>query len=207
VLLRRPSLARTTGKRGVATKSKAIELAFDYPLDRSVGALLRMTYRTMAQELQALLAPHGIPIGMWYFLRALWQEDGVTQRELSERVGAMAPTTVEQLRKMEEAGLILRVRSAADRRRIHVSLTEKGRALRPALLPYAAAVNDAALVGLSEMEISYLRLMLHRIRSNLATHAARRKGVERLTVIGPEEGFTTEARRTRRKDKRSRSGP
>jgi DNA-binding MarR family transcriptional regulator len=145
---------------------------FDYPLERSVGALLRVTYRTMAQELQALLAPHGIPIGMWYFLRALWEEDGLTQRELSKRVGAMAPTTVEQLRKMEQSGLIERVRSVEDRRRIHVSLTAKGKALRHELLPYAAAVNDAALVGLSDLEISYLRLMLDRIRANLATRQA-----------------------------------
>jgi DNA-binding MarR family transcriptional regulator len=126
----------------------------------------------MAQELQSLLAPHGIPIGMWYFLRALWEEDGLTQRELSERVGAMAPTTVEQLRKMEQSGLIERVRSVEDRRRIHVSLTAKGKALRSELLPYAAAVNDAALVGLSNMEVSYLRLMLDRIRTNLATRQA-----------------------------------
>jgi DNA-binding MarR family transcriptional regulator len=84
----------------------------------------------------------------------------------------MAPTTVEQLRKMEQSGLIERVRSVEDRRRIHVSLTEKGRALRRELLPYAADVNDIALVGLSDMEISYLRLMLDRIRRNLASHQA-----------------------------------
>ena len=186
----RRHLARTTTKRAIAPDHPAGRDAnFDYPLSRSVGALLRMTYRTMAQELQALLAPHGIPIGMWYFLRALWEEDGLTQRELSQRVGAMAPTTVEQLRKMEQSGLIERVRSAEDRRRIHVSLTEKGRALRRELLPYAAAVNDAALVGLSDMEISYLRLMLDRIRANLAARqaAGQRSGPKAARVRGGGE--------------------
>jgi len=49
------------------------------------------------------------------FLRVLWIIDGLSQRELSARVGVMEPTTVIALRSMECAGLIERVRGHDNR--------------------------------------------------------------------------------------------
>ena len=150
------------------------------PLTHSIGYLVRATHRAFAQDLQRYLAPHGIPVGMWYFLRALWQEDGLTQRELGQRIGSMDPTTVEQLRNMERRGLIERRRSVADRRKIHVFLTPEGRALRRRLLPYVDAVNTTALDGLSDGEIGFVRLVLAQIKDNLdAAEAADKPPVPR----------------------------
>ena len=140
-----------------------------FPMEHSVGSAVRLTHRGFAQALGDALAPYDIPIGMWYFLRVLWEEDGLTQRELSRRSGSMDSTTVEQLKNMENAGYILRRRSTEDRRKIHVYLTPKGRALQTKLLPFAIDVNDKALQGLSDGEIGFLRLVLTRIRANLET--------------------------------------
>ena len=106
---------------------------------------------------------------MWYFLRTLWEEDGLTQRELSRRAGTMEPTTLQQLRSMEAMGLIQRERSAADRRKIHVRLTPRGKRLEAQLIPYAREVNAAALKGLRRSEINELRRLLAHIRGQLAT--------------------------------------
>lgn len=143
-----------------------------HPLDFSVGYLLRVTHRCFAQDLQRHLAPYDVPMGMWYFLRALWQENGLTQRELSRRVGSMEPTTVEQLKNMERRGFIERRRSTDDRRKIHVSLTPEGRALVRGLLPFAEAVNAKALEGLSEGEIGFLRLVLSRMKKQFEAREA-----------------------------------
>jgi len=171
-------------------RKAAAEIAF--PLERSVGAQLRLTYRSLAQALQARLEPHGIPIGMWYFLRALWEEDGLSQRELSDRVGAMAPTTVEQLRNMEEMGLVARRRCPADKRKINVFLTAKGRALRPLLLPYAVAVVNAALDGFTAAEAGIMLRLLQRMRRNVASGAAARPalaaGLSRARAGRPPRG-------------------
>lgn len=150
----------------------AAQPEFDHPLEFSVGYLVRATQRAFVQDLQRHLAPYDIPMGMWYFLRALWQEDGLTQRALSQRVGTMEPTTVEQLRNMERRGFIERRRSAADRRKVHVFLTAEGSALRSRLLPYAAEVNAAALAGFSDGEIGILRLVLTRMKQNLERRQA-----------------------------------
>lgn len=142
--------------------------ATDFSLAASLGAAIRFTHRAFAQDLQSHLAAHDIPVGMWFFLRALWEDDGLTQRELSRRVGIMEPTTLQQLRSMETKGLIERRRSTVDRRKIHVHLTRAGKALKPDLLPYAREVNLAATAGFSAEELTLLRRLLDRIQKNLA---------------------------------------
>lgn len=144
----------------------------DFPPDQSIGYLIRATYRTYIHDLEARLAEHDIPIGMWYFLRALWHQDGVTQRELSERVGSMGPTTAEQLNNIEARGYIVRKRSDTDRRKIHVHLTPKGRKLRDTLLPLAQRNNSDALRGFTAAEIETLRLSLFRIMENFGPRRA-----------------------------------
>lgn len=107
-----------------------------------VAALLRDAHRAVAKSLSAKIAPHGVSIGQWHFLRALWQEDGMTQRELSHRVGMMEPTTVTALNGMERRGLVKRVRNPRDRRKLNVFLTDAGRSLKAQLLPLEEALNQ-----------------------------------------------------------------
>ena len=142
-------------------------VATSYPMEQSIGSQVRRAHRQFAQALQAALAPQDIPLGMWYFLRALWEEDGLTQREISERVGATAPTAVEQLRNMEKRGLIVRRASEEDRRKVHFDLTEEGRAIQSDLLRFAEDVNSVALEVFTAGEIGFLRLALIRIQDNL----------------------------------------
>ncbi|MDR3524827.1 MAG: MarR family transcriptional regulator [Acetobacteraceae bacterium] len=142
--------------------------AAPFPMEQSIGSQVRRTHRLFAQALQAALAPQEIPLGMWYFLRALWEEDGLTQREISERVGATAPTAVEQLRNMEKRGLLSRRASEEDRRKVHFHLTELGRSVETELLAYAEGVNRIAMEGFTEGEIGFLRLALMRMQDNLA---------------------------------------
>lgn len=135
--------------------------------ERSIGFELRRTSRLCEIDMQARLAPHGIQMGMWYYLRALWHEDGLTQSELSRRVGASGPTTQDQIRRMEGQGLVTRERSASDQRRLHVRLTPRGAALQHELLRHAADNESAILSGLAPAEAAMLRLLLERVRRSL----------------------------------------
>ena len=75
---------------------------FHYTPGQSLGYLVRDTFRAFTRELEARIgAAAGVSIGHWYFLRALWEEDGLNQRELSRRVGMMEPTTVTAVNGME----------------------------------------------------------------------------------------------------------
>ena len=139
----------------------------DVEFGSSIGYQLRKTYRMTEFYIQMKLSRHNIQIGMWYFLRVLWIEDGLTQRELSQRVGATEPTTLEQLRKMEKRGLIERRRDVIDRRKTIVLLTAEGKKLKSRLLRYVDDLNAVAFRGFKEQEISDLLQCHHRVRENL----------------------------------------
>ena len=106
----------------------------DFPPRLSSGYLVRDAHRAFQRLLERRIAPYGVTRGQWYFLRVLWNADGLSQRELSARVGMMEPTTVIALRSMERSGLIRRVRSNDDRRKVRVTLTAKAKRLRHELL-------------------------------------------------------------------------
>ncbi|MCB9958146.1 MAG: MarR family transcriptional regulator [Rhodospirillaceae bacterium] len=128
---------------------------------------LREAQRAVTRVLASRIAAKGVSIGHWYFLLALWQEEGLTQRDLSGRVGMMEPTTVTALSGMEKQGLVRRVRNSEDRRKVNVYLTDRGRALRDQLLPTAAEVESLALAGFSAEDSAKLRTLLRRVTDNL----------------------------------------
>lgn len=137
------------------------------PLATSVGHQVRATHRALQRLLQMKIRAHGITPGMWYFLRVLWEEDGLSQRELSDRVGAMAPTTLTAIVAMEKAGLVRRRKDQADRRRLRIELTARGRALEQVLLPQAAEVVEVAVDGFTAAERRALLAALGRIQQNI----------------------------------------
>ncbi len=142
----------------------------DYTETRnSAGFLVRDTHLQFARALRTRLQPHKVTPGQWFFLRALWEEEGLSQRELSRRVGTTEPTTVSALRLLERNGVIRRQRNATDRRTINIFLTDAGRALKQDLLPYALEVNTVATAGLSMEEVDQLYAILGKIRDNLAS--------------------------------------
>ncbi len=133
----------------------------------SPGHLIRDAHRAMQRHLEDAIATVGVSRGQWYFLRVLWEGEGLTQRELSSRVGMMEPTTVVALNSMEKIGLIRRERNPQDRRKIHIYLTEKGSSLRETLLPLARGVNDLATEGIAEEDLEGFRRAINRMILNL----------------------------------------
>jgi DNA-binding MarR family transcriptional regulator len=143
------------------------------PNDR-MAHLVKDAARSFLRSLQARLVPHGISLGHWVFLRILWEQDGLTQRELSQEAGVMEPTTAVALRAMEELGLIRRERLPDNRKSVYVFLTRRGKALKAKLVPLAEEVNRLAMTGLSEAQIAATRRSLLVMLDNLASDPALR---------------------------------
>lgn len=128
---------------------------------------MREVYRAFARSLQVRVAREGVTIGMWFVLRMLWDEDGLTQRELSDRVGINGPTMVTAINSMERAGLVQRVPNKTDRRKTNIHLTERGRRMKTVLWPKAADVLALAFKGLSREQIRTVGKTLLQIKANL----------------------------------------
>jgi DNA-binding MarR family transcriptional regulator len=68
---------------------------------------------------------------------------------------------------MEKAGLIRRVRSGDDRRKVHVLLTAKAKGLRNELLGVARTITDKAEEGISVRDFASFRRVIARMTANL----------------------------------------
>lgn len=141
------------------------------PNDR-LAHLVKDATRSMVRALQMRLTEYSVSFGHWTFLRILWEADGLTQRELSDQAGVMAPTTFAAVTAMEKLGLVERHYHPANKKNTHVYLTPKGRALKDKLVPLAEEVNDISVRGLSERDIKTARKVLLAVIENLAEDEA-----------------------------------
>jgi len=139
----------------------------EFPPHLSSGYQVRDAHRAFQRLLERRIAPFGVTRGQWYFLRVLWITDGLSQRELSARVGMMEPTTVIALRSMEKSGLIRRVRGDDDRRKVLVFLTAKAKRLRGELLGVARTITAEAEEGIALRDLAAFRRIVARMTENL----------------------------------------
>jgi DNA-binding MarR family transcriptional regulator len=142
------------------------------PNDR-LAHLVKDATRGLLRALQMRLSRHGVAFGHWAFLRILWEQDGLTQRALSEEAGLMEPTTSSALAAMEKLGYVRRERRPDNRKNVHVFLTPKGKALRRKLVPLAEQVNDVAVRGASAADVAATRRTLLVMVENLARDETR----------------------------------
>jgi MarR family transcriptional regulator, organic hydroperoxide resistance regulator len=153
--------------RTQSAKAKPARREVDFPPRLSSGYLVRDAHRAFQRLLERRIAAYGVTRGQWYFLRVLWTNDGLSQRELSARVGMMEPTTVIALRSMEKSGLIHRVRSGDDRRKVRVLLTAKAKRLRGQLLAVARTITGQAEAGIAARDLASFRRVIARMTANL----------------------------------------
>jgi len=140
--------------------------------DDRFAHLVKDATRALVRALQRRLARFGVPFGHWAFLRILWESDGLTQRELSREAGVMEPTTSGALKAMQSRGYIARRRLAGNRRKIHIFLTRKGRALQSKLVPLAEEVNRIAVRGVPARDVAATRRTLLAVLESLARDEA-----------------------------------
>jgi DNA-binding MarR family transcriptional regulator len=122
----------------------------DFDRSRSAGYLIASLSRVFTRALATRLAPLGLAPGQFPVLLALWEEDGLTQRALVERLDVEQATMANTLARMARDGLVTRARDPADRRAEIVRLTPRARDVAEGAMAAATAVDAELLAGLSE---------------------------------------------------------
>lgn len=171
---RRKSPPGSAGKRKLDADAR-----FSLDPSASVGYLIRDIHRALVKRLIRELQQHQVTLGMWFFLRALWNRDGLTQRELARHVRMTEPTAVVALKGMERRGLIGRVADPADLRKAYIFLTPKGRALRASIMPFIVIQNEELLSGLPRASRSEFVRLLQRMHEHVSQIVATGNGRER----------------------------
>ena len=120
--------------------------------DRSPGYLANHMARLFAQRLHERIRPLGLAPAQFVALLELWEGDGLTQRELVERLDVEQATMANTLNRMERDGLIERRAHETDARARTVHLTDQARALREPAQAAAREVNAMAMADVSDAE-------------------------------------------------------
>jgi len=134
---------------------------------RGLRYLVRALNRAYTKLIELELAPHiDMTYAQWSFIRVLTHGDGLSQRELSDRLGLMENTTLVALNLLESRGWIRRERDKQDRRRLLVYLTDKGREIER-LRPLVRKANRVAVSGMDVATVESTRRALETMLVNL----------------------------------------
>ncbi|WP_277996241.1 MarR family transcriptional regulator [Methylobacterium sp. Leaf469] len=79
---------------------------------------------------RALLAAHDLTYPQYLVLLVLWEQEGVTVKEIGTRLFLDSGTLTPLLKRLEASGHVRRARDRADERQVSIFLTEKGRDLK-----------------------------------------------------------------------------
>ena len=166
-----PSRTQRPARRRVTQRSESQSILHHWreavPDDR-FAHLVKDATRSFQRSLQMRLADHDVPFGHWTFLRVLWVHDGLTQKQLSDEVGVMEPTTFAAVKAMDSRGWVERRQLAENRKNVYVFLTDAGRALKATLVPLAEQVNCLAVAGLTADDVAAVRRVLLAVITQLA---------------------------------------
>lgn len=102
----------------------------DLTLEDQLCFSLYATSMAINRIYKPLLDELGITYPQYLVLSALWEEDGRTVGAIAERLALESSTITPLVKRLEAASLVTRERQAADERRVSVSLTRKGRAMK-----------------------------------------------------------------------------
>ena len=134
---------------------------------RSTMTQLVLSARASRTALSAHLAAIDVYPGQDAVLLALGAEDGLSLRDLADRLSVRPPTITKTVARLASQDILEKRASPSDARQSHAFLTEKGQALLQEVRLAQKAVEREALKGLSDKERKSLRKLLQRVERNL----------------------------------------
>jgi DNA-binding MarR family transcriptional regulator len=114
----------------------------------------------------------GVTRAQWKVLFRLSRTPGLRQVELADILDVEPITLSRIIDRLEEAGLVERLRDPDDRRAWRLEITTKAQPLIAKLRALAEELMDEAFAGLSEDDLALMRGKLAKIRDNIAAAGA-----------------------------------
>jgi DNA-binding MarR family transcriptional regulator len=141
-----------------------------HPPSESLGFIIYRTALALKAALQHAFKEqgHAITPEQWVIIRHLWEEEGLSQREIGEKASKDKPNITRMLDALEKKHLIFRQPHPRDRRKYCIYLTKEGRQLHAYLWPLARSLRDQVTQNLPQEEIDVLKATLNKIYHNIS---------------------------------------
>ena len=134
-----------------------------------IGYLMARTHLTLKKQLNKALADAGHDVrveqmGLMYFL---WQQDGISQREIVNQVKKVKSSITRLIDNMEKQNLVVRIPDQTDKRNKLIFLTHKGKALQKQLSVVLNNKLEQAYQNIEKEHIQICKNVLNDMFNNL----------------------------------------
>ena len=129
-------------------------------------------FEVLETHCRKLGKPYVVTPPQWGLLALLSHQDGQTISTLAQRLGVDGPAVTNIVKRLEQSGLVARVRDRVDERVVNVLLTTEGKEIIASLLPLVAQFQEQ-LLSAEEQE-----MLLGQLRHLIA----------RISIVAPEAG-------------------
>ena len=139
----------------------------NFKLDDSLGFILSKVNTKLKNEFFQQLRENDVTPEQWAILCCLWEQEGITPKEIADLTCKDKPTTSRIIEKLIKKGFAVRISHPIDKRAFQIFLTTDGRALREELIPKANYLLEKATRGIEEYKLVELKKMLNQLYDNI----------------------------------------
>jgi len=147
------------------------------PTEESVGYIIHEVAKAFRRRFEEEVKVHDLTLPQMRALGELVRKGGVSQVSLAGAIDADPMTLKGILDRLEKRGLVRRQQDPSDSRAKVVHVTEAGEALFRTAKSVGVEIQNEAIEGLSEAELTAVSQSLVHIRNNLSRAAAAQKEV------------------------------
>lgn len=134
-------------------------------LENQLCFALYAATNAITRSYRSRLSHVGLTYSQYLVMMVLWQEDGITVKDIARTLQLDSATITPLLKRLESAGFITRARSQDDERVVNVALTDKGRNIQAQVAEMQKGV--ACQTQLADAEFNALKATLHALANTL----------------------------------------
>jgi homoprotocatechuate degradation regulator HpaR len=122
------------------SSTKPMTGKFSKPRHRNLPLLLLQARERVISYFRPILHAHGVTEQQWRVIRVLLEVPRLEPRQIGDLCTISSPSLAGVLKRMEQAGYVVRRRVERDQRRVYVSLTPRSRKLAVSMAPQIDAI-------------------------------------------------------------------
>ena len=139
-----------------------------YDFENSIGFIVNCTAKAFIKALDSELRQEvGITFGQWKVMVMLVNQNGMTQKEIADKLALEGPTLIPIIDKMECEGLVVRKVDSHDRRNNRIYHTQKARNLWNQMISCGMKIRKLAVKNIPDNKIIDLIVVLKQMYQNL----------------------------------------
>lgn len=139
-----------------------MDYEFPLPLDRQLGFGLYSAFMAVNRTYKPWLDRLGLTYPQYLVMCVLWEDDDQTIGGIAARLDLEPSTITPLVKRLEQAGHVVRQRNPSDERQVKVTLTDQGRAVRGETRALADALYSKS--GMTVAEVADLNTRVKALR-------------------------------------------